>query len=96
MYLAIVIVAVIIQAVIASIFTELAEEKGYGTKGIFAKVFFLGIAGMLYVVGLPDCRSEERLEERKARLLEEQKKNEEEKEKEENKESTENVENNQQ
>lgn len=57
------IVFIILDVVFAFWFREIAELKGYDSKSyhIWARCFWFGFVGYLYVIGLPD-RTELRIE----------------------------------
>ena len=54
LYLIIVIIALVIDAVIANQFSDIAEMKGYADRKYFWFTFLFGIVGMLMVIALPN------------------------------------------
>ena len=57
LYLMLLIGLLVLNYYLAKWFSQIAEEKGFFEKRYFWLTFFLGIAGMLMVVALPDRRS---------------------------------------
>ena len=49
-----VILAMFVNAFLASLMRSVAISKGYHNTPVFALVFFFGIFGILYVISLPD------------------------------------------
>ena len=54
LYIAIFVLAVYVQYIIAKFFADVAEEKGYHESRYFWTPFWLGIVGYLLVAALPD------------------------------------------
>lgn len=50
----IVIILLVINCAVAASMETIAEKKGYEHSNVYIMCFFLGIAGWLYVVALPD------------------------------------------
>ncbi len=59
--LVLLIVIIIFNVIIAGIMDEVATLKGY-EESVFWKCFWLGLAGWLYVVALPDLKTRENQE----------------------------------
>ena len=53
----IIVVAILIDMIIAGMFFAVATEKGYFGSRYFWICFFLGIVGYIYVAALPDLRA---------------------------------------
>lgn len=58
-YFIIFVVAIIINIWIAKKFEEIAKYKGHENEPIFLMCFFLGLAGYLYVIALPDIERDD-------------------------------------
>ena len=58
----ILLVAIIINLVFASLMNAIAVNKGYDNSHTFILVFFFGIFGMLYVIALPDLKARQQRE----------------------------------
>lgn len=54
----------------ATLMNNIAVEKGYENSHAFALVFFFGILGMLYVIALPNLKTQSQLEDILTLLLE--------------------------
>ena len=59
LYIILFIALLIVNASLASRFEQIAAEKGFSDKAYFWWCFFMGIAGYLMVVALPDRECEE-------------------------------------
>ena len=69
-YVAIGIVYLVINIILASVMQSLAEAKGYTERTTFWLTFVFGIIGVLYVIALPDLKEREQREDILAVLLE--------------------------
>ena len=59
LYVVGIIIALIINAVIAKKFVEIADMKGHNGSDYFWYIFLFGIIGMLMVIALPDISEKE-------------------------------------
>ena len=57
----IVLISLIINIVFAVVFSSVAEEKGYFSKGYFWLCFFFGLIGYVYICALPNTNLEHKL-----------------------------------
>lgn len=62
------IVAIVIRVIIASSFANIAEEKGHERGKAFWLCFLFGIIGWLYVVALPNNKTDKDIRSIKAAL----------------------------
>lgn len=65
----IVLIAILINLVFASLMNAVAVNKGYENSHAFVLVFFFGVFGMLYVIALPDLKARQQREDILAVLL---------------------------
>ena len=58
----IILIAVLINLLFASLMNAVAIEKGYENSHAFVLVFIFGMFGMLYVIALPDLKERQQRE----------------------------------
>ena len=56
-------ILIAINFIVSRMFKRIAVYKGHDDSSIFAMCFFLGIAGYLYVLALPDLYADDRQKE---------------------------------
>ena len=69
-YLFIIVILIIVNYFVSKKMESIAEDKGYTNSPAFVLCFFLGIAGYLYVIAMPDLVAREQM--KKLLLLTEQ------------------------
>ena len=69
-YIFIIFIFIVVNYFISKKMESIAEDKGYTNSHAFVLCFFLGIAGYLYVIALPDLVAREQM--KKLLLLTEQ------------------------
>ena len=65
----VVLAAILINLLFASLMNAVAVNKGYEKSHAFVLVFFFSVFGMLYVIALPDLKARQQREDILAVLL---------------------------